>query len=459
MTTKETNALQRLDENKSAWAAEQEARLRELSKQILAAAIKKGADGAQLSASIHSGQSVSVRCGEVETIEYSRDRGISLTVYMNQRKGAASTADLSDESVSATVDMACDIARYTEQDDCAGLADADRLATSFPELDLWHPAALSAEQAIDVALEMESAAFETDAAITNSEGANVNTSEAVVVFANSDDFLQARLSTRQSMSAMVMASDEAGKQRDYWYDSKRCLSDLQQAQQIGTQAARRALDRLGARPVRTQTARVLFDPAMARSLISHLVSAASGSSLYRNASFLRDRQGQRLFPEFVSIHEQPLLKRGLGSTAYDLEGVATTSDPLIESGVLSRYLLGSYSARRLGLASTGNSGGTWNLTVSGQHSFSEMLEQLGTGLYVTELMGQGVSVITGDYSRGASGFWVENGTIVHPVEGVTIAGNLLEMYRNIVAIGDDDDQRSAMRCGSILVDSMMVAGE
>ncbi len=451
--------MAQMSKTKHQWAVHQQQQLSELSEQILKAATREGATEAEVSASIYAGQYVSVRHGEVETVEWSKDRGISLTVFVNGHKGCASTADLSADSVKATVRTACQIARFTAEDPCTGLADADRMATCFPDLDLWHPADLSTDDAIAMATAIESAGFAEDDRIDNSDGASVTTGEAVSVIANTHGFIQARCSSRHSLGAVMMCSDSDGMQRDSWYDSKRCLDDLSSAELIGQTAAQRTVARLGARRVRTGESPVLFDPSCARGLISHASAALRGSRLYRNASFLKGKQSELLFPEFVQMIERPHQLRGLASTAYDQEGVATNDQILIDSGRIARYILGSYSARRLGLQSTANSGGIWNLEVSGVGSRDDMLAQLGTGLLVTELMGQGVSLVTGDYSRGASGFWVENGQIAHPVEGITIAGQLPTMFAGIKAIGADDDGRSATRCGSILIDRMMIAGE
>lgn len=451
--------MAQMSTSKQQWARQQQQQLSELSEQILTAASREGASEAEVSASIYAGQYVSVRHGEVETVEWSKDRGISLTVYVNGHKGSASTADLSPDSVQATISTACQIARFTAEDPCTGLADADRMATVFPDLDLWHPADLEPDEAIALATEIEAAGFDHDERIDNSDGASVTTGESVSVTANTHGFLQARCSSRHSLSAVMLSSDARGMQRDSWYDSKRCFEDLESAELIGRTAAQRTVARLGARRIRTGASPVLFDPSCARGLVGHVTAALRGARLYRNASFLKGRQGELLFPEFVQMTERPHRPRGLSSTAYDSEGVATADQVLIDSGRIARYILGSYSARRLGLQSTANSGGLWNLEVSGAGSRDEMLERLGTGLLVTELMGQGVSLVTGDYSRGASGFWVEDGQIAHPVEGITIAGQLPAMYAGILAIGADDDGRSATRCGSILIDRMMIAGD
>lgn len=439
--------------------ADETARLQQLAEDVLRRARAAGASQAEVSASIDSGLGVNVRLGEVETVEHNRDRGFGLTVYFGQRKGSASTADLKPESIAATLEQACAIARYTEPDDAAGLADAARMATDFPDLDLWHPWDIDVPRAIELGRCIEDAGRAV-AGIDNSEGASVQAGQGVSVYANSHGFVGISRGTRHSLSVALIASDAHGMQRDYWYDSVRDAADFMDAAELGRIAGRRTVARLGARSLSTRQCPVLFSPEVARGLIGHLLSAASGGALYRNASFLVGKRGEKLLPEWLDIVERPRLPRGLGSTAFDAEGVATADSPLVERGVLVRYILGSYSARKLGLQSTANAGGVHNLVVShGDDDFAGMLNKLGTGLLVTEVMGQGVNTVTGDYSRGASGFWVENGAIAFPVEEITIAGNLRDIYAGIVAIGADIDRRSSVLTGSILVERMTVAGE
>jgi PmbA protein len=395
----------------------------------------------------------------VETVEHTRDRGFGLTVYFGQRKGSASTADFNPESIQATLEQACAIARYTEEDPASGLADPARMASYFPELDLWHPWAIDTAQAIALGVQIEDAG-RAHAGISNSEGAGVQMGESLSVYANSHGFIGRERGTRHSLSLSLIAEDDHGMQRDYWYDSVRSANDFMSAQALGDEAARRTLARLGARSLSTRQAPVLLAPSIARSLIGHLLSAVSGGALYRGASFLIDHVGKPVMPAWMNIIEQPHLRRGQGSAAFDAEGVATADNPLIENGVLARYVLGSYSARKLGLRSTGNAGGIHNLIVEpGQDDFEGMLARMGTGLLVTEVMGQGVSTITGDYSRGAAGFWVEQGKIAYPVEEVTIAANLRDMFAGIQAVGNDVDRRSHLLTGSILLDKMTIAGE
>lgn len=434
-------------------------RLAELAEDVVRRARAAGASQAEVAAGIDTGLGVNVRLGEVETVEHTRDRGFGLTVYFGQRKGMANTADLQSDSIQATIDQACAIARHTEDDPCAGLADAERMATTFPDLDLWHPWGVDVDAAIELGREIEAAGRDMPG-ITNSEGASVQAGATLGVYANSHGFTGRERGTRHGMSCALIAADENGMQRDYWYDSVRSVDDFMPARALGCKAAERTLARLGAKRLSTRQCPVLFTPEVARGLIGHLLAAVSGGSLYREASFLLDSKGQSIFPEWLSIIERPQLPRGPGSAAFDAEGVATHESPLVENGVLTRYLLGSYSARKLGLASTGNAGGVHNLEIGhGEDGFSDMLKRLDTGLVVTEVMGQGVSIVTGDYSRGASGFWVENGEIVHPVEEITIAANLRDMFAGIVAVGSDVDRRSRVMTGSILLERMTVAGE
>ncbi|MGB3839875.1 metalloprotease PmbA [Rhodanobacter sp. UC4437_H4] len=439
-------------------------RLAELAEDVIRRARIAGASQAEVAATIDTGLSVNVRLGEVETVEHTRDRGFGLTVYFGQRKGSASTADLHPDSIQATLDQACAIARYTEADPAAGLADASRMASAFPELDLWHPWDIDTTQAIELGIAIEDAG-RAHAGISNSDGASVQAGQGLSVYANSHGFVGRERGTRHALSLALIAGDEDGMQRDYWYDSVRAAGDFISAKALGDKAAERTLARLGARGLSTRQCPVLFAPELARGVIGHLLGAVSGGSLYRRASFLLDHVGQAVMPAWLNIDERPHLQRGQGSANFDAEGVATRDSALIEGGVLARYMLGSYSARKLGMESTGNAGGVHNLVVAagaadGEASdFAGMLRRLGTGLLVTEVMGQGVSIVTGDYSRGAAGFWVEHGRIVHPVEGITIAANLRDMFAGIVAVGDDVDPRSPVLTGSILLDRMTVAGE
>ncbi|HEY5849396.1 MAG TPA: metalloprotease PmbA [Lysobacter sp.] len=434
--------------------------LTQVSQRLLERCRASGATQAEVSCSEESGLNVNVRMGEVETVESTRDRGIAVTVYFGQRKGSASTADLREESLGATVEQACAIARYTEDDAAAGLADADLMARDLREFDSWHPWVIDADRAIDLALACEQAGRESDARIENSDGASVGTGESISVYANSHGFIGRERSTQHSLGCALIAGHGDGMQRDGWYSIGLSADDLESAATIGRKAAQRAASRLQPRQIATGEYPVLFAAEMSRSLIGHLLGAVSGGALYRRASFLVDSVGTKLFPDWFAIDELPFLQRGFRSSSFDGEGVATRESPLVKGGVLQRYILGSYSARKLGLQTTANAGGVHNLQVEANAGdFEAMLAGMGRGLFVTELMGQGVNTVTGDYSRGAGGFWVENGQIQYPVDGITVAGNLKSMFSSIEAVGSDVDPRSHLRTGSILVGRMTVAGE
>jgi len=419
---------------------------------------KLGAHNAETSASIHFGLDVNVRLGEVETLEHSRDRGLGVSVYIGDSKGHASSGDLRPASIRACVEKAIDIARFTQADKCNGLAPVERMATRFPDLDLWHPQALDAELTTARALACEAAGLDNPK-ISNSDGASASSSFGLSVYANSNGFVGRRDGTRYGQSCVLIAGEGASMQRDYWYDSSRAFTDLESAEATGREAARRTAMRIGARKIPTCEVPILFAPEIARGLVGHFLGAISGGSLYRNASFLKDTVGQRLFPEWMRMSERPYILRGAASTAFDAEGVVTADRDIIENGNLTGYVLDTYAARRLGLETTANAGGVHNLVVEpGCYSAQELLQQMGRGLLVTEVMGQGVSTVTGDYSRGAGGFWVENGEIQFPVDEVTIAGNLKDMFLDIAAVGADVDKRSTIQTGSILLGKMTVAG-
>ena len=433
--------------------------LADLSQRLLARARALGASQAEVSCSEERGLNVNVRMGEVETVESNRDRGIGVTVYFGQRKGSASTADLREESLDATVEQACAIARYTEDDEAAGLADAHRMATEFPDFDQWHPWTLDADAFVDLALACEAAGRAVDARIENSDGASVGSAESVSVYANSHGFIGRERSTQHTLGCALIAGRGDAMQRDGWYTTALMAQGLEAPEAVGRRAAERTVARLAPRTLATGEYPVLFSAEMARSLIGHLLGAVSGSALYRRASFLLDAQGQKLFPDWFGIEELPFLQRGWRSAAFDAEGVATRESPLVSGGVLQRYLLGTYSARKLGLESTGNSGGVHNLRVSSNAGdFDELVSGMERGLLITELMGQGVNAVTGDYSRGAAGFWVENGALAYPVDGITVAGNLRDMFAGIEAVGRDIDPRSHVAVGSMLIGRMTVAG-
>ena len=433
--------------------------LRQISQTVLARARANGATAAETEVSQGFGQSVSIRKGEVETIEYTRDKGVNVTVYVGKRRGHASSVDTSESALVATVDKALTIARYTEEDDAAGLADPDRLARNLPDLDLYHPWDIAVDDAIEIARNCERAALDVDKRITNSEGASVSAHESEFVYANSLGFSGGYKSSRHGISASVIAEEDGSMQRDYWYTSSRLPGEMQNAEAVGRIAGERCVRRLNAVKLTTRNAPVLFEAPIASGLIGHFVGAISGGSLYRKSSFLLDSIGQQVFAPHVSISELPHVPRGVASAPFDDEGVTTSARDVVRDGVVQGYFLGSYSARKLGMTTTGNAGGTHNLVIShGDDDFHAMLRRLDTGLLVTELLGQGINPVTGDYSRGAAGFWVEKGEIAYPVEEITIAGNLRDMYRRIVAIGNDVDRRGSRQTGSILLDEMTIAG-
>ncbi len=423
---------------------------------------RRGATQCEADASVSRGLSVSVRLGEVDTVEYQRDRGLAVTVYFGKRKGSASTADLSSAAVLETVGKACAIARYTAEDAYAGLIEPEALARDIPDLDLDHPWELPPERAIELARSCEAAGLAVDTRLANSEGASVGTQRYAGMYGNSLGFLAGYSSTSHSLSCSLIAEQGEDMQRDHWYSVARDPADLEDAVVVGRLAGERALARLGARRLSTRKAPVAFAPDMARGLIGHFIGAIRGTSQYRKASFLLGAAGSQVFPAFLQMHERPHILKALASSPFDQEGAATHDRELVRDGVLDGYVLGSYSARRLGLKTTGNAGGIHNLIVSasdGGLAAGQFLARLGTGLLVTELMGQGVNGVTGDYSRGASGFWVEHGAIQYPVHEVTIAGNLKRMYLDIAALGADMDVRGAIRAPSILVSEMTIAGE
>jgi PmbA protein len=421
----------------------------------------RGATQAEAAVSQDTGLSVGVRLGEVETLEHQRDRSMGITVYFGKRKGSAGTSDFSPEAVRATVAKACSIARFTAEDACAGLADAALMAASPPDLDLAHPWNITADRAIELARTCEAAALAFDPRINNSEGASLASHRGLHVYGNTHGFVGGYPTTSHTLSCVVLAGTGEDMQRDYWYSSSRDWHELQEPEVIGRESARRTLARLEPRKLATRRAPVLFVPELARGLIGHFVAAIRGSSQYRQSSFLLDSVGQQIFPADFSIAERPHLPKAMGSAPFDDEGVATRDRELVAGGVLTGYILSSYSARKLGLQTTGNAGGSHNLLVAPNNTggAAAMLARLGTGLLVTELMGQGVNTVTGDYSRGAAGFWVENGVIQYPVAEITIAGNLRDMFKRIAAVGDDVDVRGGTRVGSILLEELTIAGE
>ena len=463
MSTLVSSAPGSLDHGRDRFSNSAES-LRDIAQYMLDYARQRGASAASADVSEGFGQAVTVRQGEVETIEYNRDKGLGITVYIGQQRGNASTSDFSQQAVRDTVDAALSIARYTAKDDCSGLPDADMLAHDLPDLDLYHPWDLPVDDAIGLAKRCEQAALETDARINNSEGATVNVHEAQFVHANSLGFVGGYPSSRHSISCAVIAGKDDAMERDYWYNVARDARDLQDAEQVGRIAAQRTVRRLNARQLDTMQVPVLFEAPIASSLLGHFVGAVSGGSLYRKSSFLLDQLDQPVFAPHSNIEDIPDICKGLASSPFDDEGVRVQTRRIIENGVLRGYFLGSYSARKLGLRTTGNAGGNHNLVLrasgvqSGELDFAGLLKQMGRGLLVTELLGSGVNAVTGDYSRGAAGFWVEDGEIRYPVQEITIAGNLKDMYRNIVAVGNDMLVQGSRQCGSVLVDGMTVAG-
>lgn len=426
---------------------------------MLDEARKLGATQAEASASHDVGLSVTARLGDVENLEYTNDRGAGITIYAGSRKGSASTSDFNREALAEAVAKARSFARFTAPDEYAGLADAALMSRNPPDLDLAHPWDLDSGRAIALAVECEAAARGFDKRISNSEGATVSTHAGARAYGNSHGFLGSYAATSHSVSCVVVGETDGEMERDYHYSVARDAADIESVEQVGKTAARRVVDRLGARKIKTTKAPVLFMPEVARGFIGHAIGAISGGAQYRRASFLLNAAGQQVFPEFVVVQERPHIVKGMASAPFDAEGVATQDRDLVIDGVLQGYLLGSYSARRLGLTTTGNAGGAHNLVLPGNaEDLQAMMKAMGRGLVVHELIGQGVNGVTGDYSRGAVGFWVENGEIAHPVHEVTIAGNLRDLYRRIGAIGRDQDLRGGIRCGSLLVEEMTIAG-
>lgn len=435
------------------------AELEAVADRVLADARKLGADQVEMAASHERALSATVRLGEVETLEHHRDRGLTVTVYVGQRKGSAASADLSEASLREVVERACAIAKYTQDDPCTGLAEAELMAREFPDLDLWHPWAVTPEQAIELATTCENAA-RADERITNSEGASVDSGAGIGLYANSHGFRGLTQGTRHDITCAVIAGSGDAMQSEHWYTLARSREDLESAEEVGRRAAERAVRRLSPRRVRTEQVPVLFAPEVARGLLGHFVAAIRGSSLYRDASFLVGKRGEQIFEPSIRIVEEPHEPRAMGSTAFDGEGVGTRPRDLVTGGVLQGYVLDSYSARKLGEQTTGNAGGVHNLTLEpGPAGFDEMVKGMQRGLVATSVMGQGINIVTGDYSRGVSGFWVEDGEIAYPVEEITAAGNLADMFQGIVGVGNDVDRRGNIRSGSILIDRMTVAGE
>jgi len=432
--------------------------LQQLARDVLDHARQKGASACEVEVSEGFGQSVSVRCGEVETIEYNRDKGVGVSVYIGQRRGHASTSDFSPKALRETVEAALNIARFTAADDCAGLPEPEQLAWETRDLDLYHPWELPVEAAIELAQRAEAAAFEVDERISNSEGATISTQQGQFVAANSLGFMAGYPTSRHYIACSVIAGEQDSMQRDDWYSTDRNAARLEEPERVGQQAARRALARLDAGKISTGSYPVIFEAPLAAGLLGNFVQAVSGSALYRKSTFLLDHLGQQVFPEFFQLSERPHLPGGLASAPFDNDGVLTRDREVVRDGILEGYFLSVYSGRKLGLPSTGNAGGSHNLILKpGEHDLEGLLRLMGRGLLVTELLGHGVNYVTGDYSRGAAGFWVEDGRIVHAVEEITIAGNLKDMFRKLRAVGRDVQVRGSKQTGSLLLDAMTIA--
>ena len=436
------------------------AELMKIVDQVLAEAQHLGASEAEVEIGAGAGLSVTVRMGGVDKLEHERDKGLGITMYMDGRKGSASTSDFTPSALSESVCAARDIARHANQDKCAGLTDATLMAKTVPDLDLYHPWAVTPEQAIDLAIECEAVARDSDDRITNSDGAVVGTYSGTHVYGNTHGFSDGWRWSSHMIDCTMIAEDAGGMQRDGWYSKTRDRNDLQTIGEIAREAAKRTLDRLGARKLSTRSVPVIFEAPVASSLFSAFVAAISGGSLYRRTSFLLDKLGEQVFSDHLHIHEQPHIKKALGSASFDNDGVATQARDIVNNGILEGYVLSGYSARKLGMQTTGNAGGVHNLVIDhGKLDLAGLIKKMNTGLLITDMIGFGVNQVTGDYSRGASGFWVEGGEICYPVEEITVAGNLVEMYRQIIEIGNDVDPRGNVLTGSVLIENMTVAGE
>ncbi len=440
--------------------SDKDAELKSIVAESLECAARSGATSASAGAHRSHAYQMNVRLGEVETVEHHNEKELSVNVYIGQCSGSASTSDFDRQAIRDTVDAACSIARLTAQDPCSGLPEPDRLARELPDLELSVPWELDRDKALDIALRCEDTARNHDARIINSDGAGVSTSMRHAALGNSDGFLETESASMHSISCTVIGQSGGGMQRDYWYSAVRDVAQMDSPEHVGLTAAQRTVRRLDARSIKTCEVPVLFEAPIAASLLRHFVDAIRGGNLYRKTSFLLDCAGKQIFPDWVRIHEQPHIRRGAASAAFDAEGVATEARNIVEDGVLQGYVLNSYSARKLGLSTTGNAGGVFNLTADGgSKSLDELLGEMGTGLLVTEFIGFGINIVTGDYSRGVGGFWVENGELQYPVDQITIAGNLRDMFLSMAAIGSDVDPRRSVRTGSILLERMAVGGQ
>ncbi|MCY4329247.1 MAG: metalloprotease PmbA [Endozoicomonadaceae bacterium] len=440
--------------------SEETERLKNLVSTIIAETKARGMDACEVGASSNVGFSTTVRMGEVETIEFNRDQGFSITVYAGQRKGSASTTDASENTVKTTIEAACNIARYTQEDNCAGLAEPEKMATSLPDLDLYHPWEMNMDEAIAMAKACEQSGRDMSDKIVNSDGATVENYQGCSVYGNSHGFIGSRHATKHSISCMLIAKEAQEMQTDYWYSLSRDPALLESVEEIGQKAAHRTLKKLGSRKIKTGNFPVVFQADVASSLLGHFISAISGGNLYRDASFLKDSLGKQIFPEWVRIYEDPYLLKGLGSGAYDGDGLQTQKKDFVNNGMITSYALGTYFARKLAMDSTANAGGVRNLFIeSNAGELQNLLKTMDTGLLVTDFIGSSINMVTGNYSRGASGFWIEKGEIAYPVSEVTVAGNLQDMFNGIVSVGSDIDYRHSLYTGSVLIDKMMIAGE
>ena len=434
-------------------------KVQELVSDVLQEAKRQGATSAEVDVAVNKGFNVMVRMGDVETIEYNQDKIIEITVYIGKRSGSASISDVRPEAIRAAVQAACNIARFTDEDEFSGLPEKELLAFNYPKLDIYYPWNITVPQAIDLGKECEAIALAKDARITNSEGASVSTLTAWHAYGNSLGFIGVTPVTRHEVSCVLIATENDEMQRDYSYSVACDPKLLESVKSIGTTAAERTVRRLNGRNLKTCVAPVIFHAEEARGLLGHFAGAIGGSSLYRKSSFLLDQLGKQIFPKHITMDERPLLAKSLGSAAFDNDGVTTRPNVFIKDGVLNSYALGVYSGRKLGMQTTGNAGGAHNLFIShGENDLPALLKKMDKGLLVTELMGNGANLTTGDYSRGAAGFWVENGEVQYPVEEITIAGKLQDMYGNLVEVGNDVDKRGNIQTGSILLEKMTIAG-
>ncbi len=434
-------------------------KLQEISRMVLAEAKKNGASSCEVGINFDTGLATNVRMGSVENIEFNCDQGIGVTVYFGQKKGSASTANFSSKSIQDTVKAACNICKYAAEDQYAGLAEKQLMATKIMDLDLYHPWDINPNQAIELAKECEEAGRNSDNNIINSDGSSLTTHQGCSIYANSHGFMGSTLTSRHSLSAILIAGKNNNMERDYWYTSARDPLELETANYVGTKAAERALKRLGAKKKSQNNVSVVFSAEVASSIVAHLLKAISGGALYRKSSFLLDQLNKKIFPDWVHIYENPHLLKKIGSSSFDQDGLATRKKDFINEGILTNYLLSTYSARRLNMTSTANSGGVSNVFIKpNTESQQDIISNLKTGILVTELMGSSVNLVNGTYSRAASGFWIENGEIQYPISEVTIAGNLRDMFQNITAVGNDIDQRNSIISGSILIENMTLAG-